>query len=176
MEIKKDIMPMVGITMSLLTLVSTVVVISQPLDLSLENRVCIVMSLCILSGLSIGITARYADCDYGEYVIEDNISNDETSKGEVQQGDTQNEEPLLTTQCNKKGVQFRDAVEVRTITPNRSTSTSAGVGGENDIGDLRIEDEVIELDINDEEPKVNTVIQQPKLVKCLLLHYYEALK
>ncbi|HCE59518.1 MAG TPA: hypothetical protein DEQ74_01640 [Wolbachia sp.] len=183
MEITKDIMPMVGITMSLLTLVATVVVISQPLNIDLSDRVCIVMSLCILSGLSIGITARYADCDYGEYIIEDNIQNDEISKDEVskdkvQQGETPNDEilndePVLAAQCDNKGVKFRDAVEVITITPNRSTSTSTEVNGENNIGDVRIGDEVMALDISNEKPE--TVIQQPKLVKCLL-HYYDALK
>lgn len=35
MKITKDIMTMIGIAISLLTLVSTVVVISQPLDLNL---------------------------------------------------------------------------------------------------------------------------------------------
>lgn len=175
MKINKDIIPMIGITMSLLTLVATVVVISQPLNIDLSDRVCIVMSLCILSGLSIGIIARYADCDYGEYTIEDNIPKDEVSKDKVQQGETPNDEilndePVLAAQCDNKGVKFRDAVEVITITPNRSTS---GVDGENDIGDVRIGDEVMALDISNEEPK--TVIQQPKLVKCLL-HYYEALK
>lgn len=71
------------------------------------------MSLCILSDLSISITARYAGCNYGgEYIIEDNILNDERSKDEVRQGETPNDQTLFAAQCDKKGVQFRDAVEV----------------------------------------------------------------